>query len=56
VKLTLNFEWLVESVQSVKSCCYEAVGWGRREFGNPEPLEAATKQRLIKTEKTLCEL
>jgi hypothetical protein len=26
VKLTLNFEWLVESVQSVKSCCYEAVG------------------------------
>jgi hypothetical protein len=40
----------------------EQIGsWGRAEFGKPEegerpPLEAAAKQRLVKTEKTLCVL
>jgi hypothetical protein len=37
------------------------VSWDQGEFGNPEvrkrlPLEAATKQRLVKTEKPLCVL
>jgi hypothetical protein len=39
----------------------EAGSWGRREWSNKEkgerpPLEAATKQGLVKTEKTLCVL
>jgi hypothetical protein len=42
-------------------CAVRAGSWGQRQFGNPEeeerpPLEAATKQRLGKTEKTLCVL
>jgi hypothetical protein len=40
---------------------WEAGSWGQGQFRNPEegerpPLEAATKQRLVKTEKTLCVL
>jgi hypothetical protein len=45
-------------------CCYQPVAEARGHFGNPEegehpPLEAATKQRLVKTqqtEKTQCML
>jgi hypothetical protein len=52
------------SSQSVESCSCEKQEsgiWGRGQFGNPEkgerpPLEAATKQRLVKTGKTLCAL
>jgi hypothetical protein len=49
-------------VESVESCSYEEWGansgdWG--EFGNSEerkrpPLEAATKQRLVKTRDFMC--
>jgi hypothetical protein len=40
-------------------CCSVVVRWGLGPFENPEerkrpPLKAATKQRLGKTEKTLC--
>jgi hypothetical protein len=48
-------EWIRELLRL--NCCelllLEAGSWGRRQFGNPEkeerpPLEAATKQRLVK--------
>jgi hypothetical protein len=40
---------------------WEAGSWGRGLFWNPDEgkhplLEAATKQRVVKTEKTLCVL
>jgi hypothetical protein len=61
--LTLTLScWLSQlTVVVVRSVKWEAGSWGRGEFGNPEeeerpPLEAATKQRLGKTEKTLCVL
>jgi hypothetical protein len=43
--------------QLVESCCKGGGG----EFGNPEegerpPIETATKQRVVKTEETLCVL
>jgi hypothetical protein len=52
---------LVESVESWNYEKWGAGSWGRWQFGNPEegerpPLEVATKQRLVKTEKTLCVL
>jgi hypothetical protein len=39
----------------------EAGSWGQGQFGSPEegkrpPLEAATKQQLVKAEKILCVL
>jgi hypothetical protein len=48
----------IESVQSCSCETREAGSWGPRQYGNPEKgvcpvLEAATKQRLLKTEKTL---
>jgi hypothetical protein len=50
-----DFDWfIVESVESC-SCVLEAGSWDREQFENP-PLEAATKQRLVKTSKTLCVL
>jgi hypothetical protein len=49
-------EWLVHSVER---CCYEnwnASSWGRGQFRNLEeersPMEVATKQRVVKIEKT----
>jgi hypothetical protein len=51
-------ELLVESFESFSCKKWEAGSRGRGQFGNPEErerlaLEAATKQRLEKTEKTL---
>jgi hypothetical protein len=59
--VTLTSELLIESV---KSCCcekWEAESWGRGKFGKLEEgerptLEAATKRRLVETEKNLCVL
>jgi hypothetical protein len=53
-----NSELFVESVESCRCDKWEAGSWGRGQFGNPEegqrpPLEAATKQRLVKTAKTV---
>jgi hypothetical protein len=46
---------LIESLESCSCEKWEAGSWGRGQFGNPEEeerpsLEAATKQRLVKTE------
>jgi hypothetical protein len=43
----------------VSCCCEKLVAEARGPFGNPEeekrpPLEAATKQRLMKTEDFMC--
>jgi hypothetical protein len=40
---------------------YEGGSWGQGEIGNPEerersPLEAATKPRIVKTQKIVCDL
>jgi hypothetical protein len=51
-------------IESVECYCCEKWESGNRiweQFGNPEkgespPLEAATKQQLVKTEKALCVL
>jgi hypothetical protein len=45
---------LTAGVQCCELLLWQTDGWGRRQFGNPEegerpPLEAATKQRLVKT-------
>jgi hypothetical protein len=45
----------VESIESCNCEKWEAGIWGQGQFGNP-PLEAVTKQRLVKTDKTLCVL
>jgi hypothetical protein len=48
----------IESLVGYSCEMREAGSWGRGQFGNPEekegrsPLEADTKQRLVKTEKT----
>jgi hypothetical protein len=52
---------VIESVESSSCEKWEAGSWGQGQFRNPEegecpPLEAATKQQLMKTEKTLCVL
>jgi hypothetical protein len=49
---------MVESVESHSCEEWEADGWDQGEFGNPEEverplLEAAIKERLMKTKKTL---
>jgi hypothetical protein len=57
----VKYLWLWVVVESVESCScekWEAASWGRGQFENAKegespPLEAATKQRLMKTEKTL---
>jgi hypothetical protein len=71
MRLDTKTDWLTDRqsqcdfvVESFDSCSYEkwkAGSWGRGKFGNPEegerpPLEAAAKQHLVKTEKTLCML
>jgi hypothetical protein len=50
---------VTESAESYSCEKREAGSWVRSQFGNPQEderptLEAATKQRLVKTEKTLC--
>jgi hypothetical protein len=56
-----NEDLYFELVESCSCEEWEAGSWGRGQFGNPEegerqPFEAANKQRLVKTEKTLCVL
>jgi hypothetical protein len=50
---------LVDSEESYSYETWETGSWDRRRFGNREegerrPLKAATKQRIFKTENTLC--
>jgi hypothetical protein len=52
---------LFEPVESCSCEKWEAASWDRRQLGNTEEgerphLEAATKQRLVKSKKTLCVL
>jgi hypothetical protein len=54
-----DFDFLVESVESSSSEKWETGSWGQGELENLHererpPLEAATKQRLVRTEKTVC--
>jgi hypothetical protein len=57
ITLTLT---MVESVENFSCEEWEARNRGLVKFGNPEgerpPLEVTTKQRLVKTGKTLCVL
>jgi hypothetical protein len=61
VDRNLIWTWVVvvESVESYSCEKWENSIWGRWQFGKPEegeclPLEAAAKQRVVKTKKTLC--
>jgi hypothetical protein len=52
---------MIELVESCSCEKWEAGSWGRGQGGNlgeggRQPLKAATKQRLVKTEKNLCVL
>jgi hypothetical protein len=52
---------IIESLESDSRDKWDAGSWGWGQFGNTEegerpPLEPATKQKLMKTEKTLCVL
>jgi hypothetical protein len=47
-------QWRVAVVGSEKMVAEAGVQFGNPEEGERPPLEADTKQRLVKTEKTLC--
>jgi hypothetical protein len=56
--LDTKIYWLIDRQAQ---CDFDFGSWCRGQFGNPEererpPLEVATRQRLVKTEKTLCVL